>query len=46
VKDFDDALEQMRIASLALRTRDLRTLADRMEWTAARLDRIRRALRQ
>ena len=44
-KDFHEALEQLRIASLALRARDPQTLATRMGWTAARLDRIRRALR-
>jgi len=45
VKDFDEALQQMQIASAALRVRDLDTFATRMEWTATRLDRIRRTLR-
>jgi hypothetical protein len=45
MKEFDEALEQTRIASTALRAGDLATVATRMEWTAARLDRIRRALR-
>ncbi len=46
VKDFDDALAQTRFAAAALRARDLQTLADRIQWTTTRLDRIRRALRQ
>ena len=45
MKEFEGALEQTRIASQALRARDVQTVATRMEWTAARLDRILRALR-